>query len=842
MHPGVRLALIIGEHRKLVPFAHSAQGLVGGNRQGAPPGLKGAVSGADRGVRDLALRVHRRQHNRAHAQRVRASAAVDGNRRKGVGKLAHLARIDRHLERHDDAVAASPAGLGKILVAYLQHAVLGVEAHGALIHRADFLLLKAAGVAIDRSDAGPGLYLGGARAEIAVSGKGALVHQGGVERCREVLPLRNGGGKNGGAGGVHVGCGLAVVGEARGSARHQGGVHNGNVVGRAHRLGSARRKIDVLAVVARSEHDGNALLAHRLHGKVEAARAFRAAPRVGGNANVHAGVHGALDVGIGLDRGIIADRLVGFHYAHAQKLGTVGGTAHAIAVPCRRGDARAMRAVAHHVAGIAAVAGDVAAVLVAAHLRSIGGHIEHDAAQVGVLVVDARVHNGDDASRVGVGRVVPALQVHVEAVCIAAVGGAIARGIGPLVGGSVGKLILAGNGGFFGRHALGGVVGEGVGCGVGARRASVARPIGGLGAAGGITAIAVVGNTVTSGRGLPRSIYRLGGSGRSLLGRGVVVGKGLRAVGLGPQHPLIAGERLQDLPGGHPFLLDQQRVHLDVRCLHGRKLTGLCGGGQLRALQRRIGKRLAERRLVGIARRLQELLGIGKVKEGCGLRLLARSGIGTIGLNGCDRGLGGGRHDDDGLAFNVRPFGEHGIDLACPRFLLAGFFRRSSGNRSLAAAHHAFGQRKRRAVEQHRNRQQYGDRSRSGSLHGNGQGSHPVFHQGPQKNEMDSLHHFPTKAPERQRLACREKRCRKRREARLEAQPETSCQPKTVRPLLQAANQSCPKQETQPLIHCTIPLALGNYSLSGHCPAPLNVSFRAVRPMSNTTEIEPDDT
>ncbi len=396
-----------------------------------------------------------------------------------------------------------------------------------------------------------------------------------------------------------------------------------------------------------------------------------------------------------------------------------------------------MRAMAHYVAGIAAVAGNVAAVLVAAHLFKVWGHVEHDVAQVGVLVVDSRIDDGDNAIGVGGRRVVPAIQVHVVAVRIAAIGRALTRGIRPLIGASIGKLIIAGDGGRNGHHAACRVVCERIII-AGTRCAKVARTAGRLGAIISITA--PIGD-----RGDCSVAF---GGDRGSLGSCsfiALVSQGHRAVRLGPQHPLIARERLQDFPSGHPLLLNQQGIYLDVGSLHGRNLAGLRGSSQLRARKRRIGKSLAECRFIGIARRLRKLFGLSGIKKRSSRGLLARNGIIAIGLGRCNSCLGGGRHDDDCLALDIGAFRKHGIYLTYPRLLLVGFFRKRFGNRRLAATQSTSGQRERCSVEQHRNGQQRSNRGRGNSLRRCSPGTYAVLHEAPKKDSVFAL--FSGEAP-----------------------------------------------------------------------------------------------
>ncbi len=163
---------------------------------------------------------------------------------------------------------------------------------------------------------------------------------------------------------------------------------------------------------------------------------------------------------------------------HADELGTVGGTAHAVTVPCRSRNARAVGAVAVHIAGVAAVASGVEAVFIAADLGSIAAHIEHDTGKVGVGIVDTGVDDGNNAFRVFAGSNVPILDANIEALLVkGAVGRDAFIGIAPLKGSAVCQVFGCGDGGIVrlldGLHR---VVGASAGTG-GAFIASTGRAI-----------------------------------------------------------------------------------------------------------------------------------------------------------------------------------------------------------------------------------------------------------------------------------------------------------------------------------------------------------------------------
>ncbi len=215
-------------------------------------------------------------------------------------------------------------------------------------------------------------------------------------------------------------------------------------------LGGVQGFVHVQSGIAGSKHNGNALLPKAFRRKEQGAvGAAFGAPRIAGNAHIHAGVHSALDVREALDLGIGGELPLAIGCTHADELGTVGGTAHTVPVPCRSRNARAVGAMAVHIAGVAAVASGVEAVFIAADPGSIAAHIEHDTGKVGVGIVDTGVNDGNNTFRVFVGAIVPILDANIEALLVkGAVGRDAFIGIAPLKGGAVCQVFGCGDGGF----------------------------------------------------------------------------------------------------------------------------------------------------------------------------------------------------------------------------------------------------------------------------------------------------------------------------------------------------------------------------------------------------------
>ncbi len=277
-------------------------------------------------------------------------------------------------------------------------------------------------------------------------------------------------------------------------------------------------------------------------------------------------------------------------------------------------------------------------------------HVVHDVVEVGVRDVDARVHDGDDAGGVLLAGVVPAVEVHGEAVRVLVAESALGVRIGPL---PVRDVVAGHDLGLVHRNTCYGIRRGGARVGDGQAVACVS----------GGRAVAL------DNRAESRLHVLVEG------GDGLVAGHGDEAVRLGPQHARVIGKRPENLFGGHVVARDHKGIHIHIGGA-GRLGRALAAGGRerlgLRALERLGGQRLVEGLLVDVARGARELLGrlVEKRARGEAGRALA-----IVRGRHHSAGIGHRRGDDgDDLSFVEVAGREHLVDAIAPA-LLAGSLR-----------------------------------------------------------------------------------------------------------------------------------------------------------------------